>query len=219
MLVADISRRVRNAAGDLAVLQFTEATLVDWINDGIRECVIENSLLQAKATSNTVSGQSDYTLPIDIFKLHSVYADGYKLDIQTLEEWERINSNSRGAPVDTGAQYTCYVYAGVLTLYPVPNVVVPLVINYTKLPSAITYTAGTPPVYSPDTPNIPEAFHNHIVVYCLAQIALQDDDINRYTLLMNQFKSGMIDLKSINNADDLYPFISVSPRDTGEYYG
>lgn len=219
MLVADIIRRVRDAAGDVSVLQFSQPTLVDWINDAVRECVIENSLLQAKATNNTVIGTADYVLPSDIFKLHSVYADGYKLTVQTLEEWEQLNSNGRGSPVDTGDAYVCYVFAGVLTIYPVPDRVFSLVINYTKLPPAITYAAGPPEVFNPTTPAIPEAFHNHIVAYCLAQVALQDDDVNRYAMLMQQFKSNVIDLKSLSNPEDLYSFISVSPRDSGDYYG
>lgn len=219
MLVSDIVRRVRDAAGDLAVLQFSQATLTDWINDGIRECVIENSLLQARATSNTVIGTVEYTLPPDIFKLHSVYVDGYKLDIQTLEQWEQYNSATHGAtPSTSNTQYAGYVYAGVLNLWPTPSAVVPIVINYTKLPAAIVYTTG-PDSWAPNTPAIPEAFHNHIVAYCLAQVALQDDDINRYNLLMNQFRSGVVDLKHIKDTEeDLYPFMSVSPRDAGEWY-
>lgn len=219
MLVSDIVRRVRDAAGDLNVLQFTQATLTDWINDGIRECVIENSLLQAKATSATVIGQTEYVLPADIFKIHSVYTDGYKLEVQTLEQWEQYNTGNHGAtPDENPNQYVCYVYAGVLNLWPKPTAVVPLVINYTKLPAAITYTAG-PDTWVPASPTIPEAFHNHIVAYCLAQVALQDDDMNRYNMLMGQFKSGVIDLKHIKDTEeDLYPFISVSPRDGGEFY-
>lgn len=221
MLVSDIVRRVRDAAGDLNVLQFSQTTLTDWINDGIRECVIENSLLQARATSSTVVGQTEYVLPADIFKLHSVYTDGYKLEIQTLEQWEQYNTGNHGAtPDENSNQYVCYVYAGVLNLWPKPTAVKSLVINYTKLPAAITYSAGPPEAWDPTTPPIPEPFHNHIVAYCLAQVALQDDDINRYNLLMQQFRTGVIDLKHLKDQEeDLYPFMSISPRDGGEFYG
>lgn len=217
MLVSDIVRRVRDAAGDMAVLQFSQATLTDWINDGVRECVIENSLLQARATSNTAVGVTEYTLPTDIFKLHSVYADGYKLEAQTLEQWEQHNAAvHNGDPVESSTQYQCYVFAGVLNIWPTPTTVVPLVVNYTKLPTAIAYTPS-PESWTPSSPDIPEAFHNHIVVYCLAQVALQDDDLNRYNLLMQQFRSGVIDLKHIKDQEeDLYPFISTSARDAGD---
>lgn len=216
MQVSDIVRRVRDAAGDLAVLQFSQATLTDWINDGIRECVIENSLLQSRATSPTVIGQKDYTLPADIFKIHSVYADGFKMEVLTLEEWEQSNTGVHGQPDETGSQqFQCYVFAGVLTVWPTPTTVINLVVNYTKLPAAITYTSG-PDTWVPAAPTIPEAFHNHIVAYCMAQVALQDDDLNKYNLFMGQFKSGVIDLKHMRDTDDMYPMITLSVRDSGD---
>ena len=219
MLVADISRRVRSAAGDLSVLQFTEDTLVDWINDGVRECVIENYLLQARATSDTVANQSEYVLPTDILKLHSVYVDGYKLTVQTLEEWEQTNAVVHDTtPVTSGQQFTCYVFAGVLNLWPTPADEQPIVINYSKLPAPVVYNPGPPSSYDPITLPIPESFHNHIVVYCLAQVAFQDDDYAKYNALMNQFKSSVVDLKSLKDSEDLYSFISVSPRDQGDWY-
>ena len=223
MNVSDVVRRVREASGDVAVLQFTNATLVDWINDGIRECVMENSLLQAKASSNTVIGQSDYNLPADIFKLHSVWYDGYKLEVLTLEQWEARNVTEPGADVSsvTSMATTCYVYAGVLTLFPKPDAVKTLTINYTKLPAAIVYTEPDGvATYTPDSLSIPEAFHNRIVTYCLAQVAMQDDDYDKYQTLMMEFQTGVRDLKHTNQEEDLYPFISVSARDMGEsWYG
>lgn len=219
MLVADIVRRVRESAGDIAVLQFTNSTLTDWINDAIRECVIENSLLQARATTGTVIGQADYNLPTDIFKLHSVTVDGYKLEVLTLEQYQERNASGSGITIPTGASFICYIYAGVLTLFPTPDTVKTLVINYTKHPAAIAYTPPTPGPegYSPTTPAIPEEYHNRIVSYCLAQVAMQDDDNEKYQSLMQEFKTGVIDLKRARDQEeDLYPFISVSSRDMGD---
>lgn len=218
MLVSDIVRRVRDAAGDTNVLQFTQTTLTDWINDAVRECVLENSLLQARGSSNTVVGQSDYTLPTDIFKLHSVYYNGAKLEVLTLQEWEdRYNSvdvSQNGTPVG------CYVYAGSLTLFPAPDAVFELQINYTKLPTAITYNVGPPEVWTPSSPTINEAFHSRLVAYCLAQVALQDEDNFKYNMLMEEFRTGVRDLQHMKDTDALYPSITVSPRDSGgmEYY-
>lgn len=223
MLVSDIVRRVRDSAGDTNVLQFTQTTLTDWVNDAVRECVIEQSLLQAKASVPTVVGQSDYTLPTDIFKLHSVIYGGRKLEVLTLEQWQERNASDYTDPVGNSNPFLCYIYAGVLTLWPQPDAVKTLTINYTKLPATITYTAG-PDTWNPSTPPINEAFHSRIVDYCLAQVALQDEDNFKYNMLMQAFKTGVRELDQNKNEDDLYPFISVSSRDMGEtwpgeYYG
>lgn len=223
MLVADIVRRVRDSAGDTAVLQFTQATLTDWINDAVRECVLENSLLQAKVTTSTVIDQADYSLPENIFKIHSVIYNGYKLEILTREQWEDRNASEPETGTDTTqtSPFQCYIYAGFLTLWPTPNAVNTLVLNYTKMPETITHsTSAGADVWAPNIPPIHEAFHSRIVHYCLAQVAMQDDDFDKYTALMEGFKSGVMDLKHIKDQEeDLYPFISVSSRDMGNDYG
>lgn len=211
MLVADIVRRVRNATGDVAVLQFSNSTLTDWINDAIRECVNENSLLQGKANSNTVAAQQDYALPPDIFKIHSVYVDGQKIPILTLSEWEdkSFYQNDSGLPVAS------MIYVGVLSLYPKPDKVYSLVINYTKAFSEILYTApGGVDTWNPNTPAIPDSFHPRIVTYCLAQVAFQDDDYEKYNALMMNFKTGVDGLKHLKDeTENLYPFIHYVDRD------
>lgn len=215
MLVIDIVRRVRDAAGDTAVLQFTNQTLTDWINDGIRECVVENSLLQVRASQNTVINQTDYALPTDIFKFHSVLVNQFKLEMLTLQQWEERNAGEVNMTADAGEPVVCYVYAGVLTIWPKPSAVVPLVINYTKLPTAITYAE---PIWTPTSPTIPEQYHNRLVTYCLAQIAMQDDNYEKYQALMVEFQTGTKQLNDSRHEDDLYPSISVSSRDMGEFW-
>lgn len=192
---------------------FSQADLTDWINDAVRECVLENSLLQARGFTTTSEGQSEYILPVDIFKLHSVYYNESSLEIVTLQEWEsRYNT---GDVTHTGTPVGCYAYAGYLTLFPTPDATSDLKVNYTKLPDSITYTAGPPEVWNPQSPPINEAFHSRLVAYCLAQVALQDEDNFKYNMLMTEFKTGVRDLQHINDQDNLYPSITVSPRDSG----
>lgn len=219
MQVADIARRVRDIAGDTAVLQFTNETLTDWINDGLRQCVEDNSLLQAKPSQNTVIGQADYVLPTDIFKFHSVILDGQKLEMLTRDQWEERFATIPNSTADNGRPTNCYVYAGVLTISPKPDAVYPMAIYYTRLPTAITYSApGGTPTWNPVAPTIPEQYHSRIVTYCLAQVAHQDENFEKYQLLMNEFKTGVINLNDSRHEDDLYPFISMSSRDMGYDY-
>lgn len=211
MLVENIITRVRNIAGDTNVLQFTDAMLLDWINDGIRECAINNNLLQKRATSSTVIGDATYSLPTDILKLHSATFEGSRLEVETLQEWQELHD---GASVtDTGLPRRAYIWAGELTLSPTPDRVGSLVLNYTYDPAVIT-TDGTN--FTPDTPALPVGYHSRIVDYCLAQVAQQDGDLNLYAQKMQEFETGVQKLKDQHETEeDLYPYISVSSRDMG----
>lgn len=221
MRVIDIVRRVRTSVGDSTAYQFDNSTLNDWINDAIREAVVENGLLQKRATSTLVAGTDDYSLPTDIFKLYSIYVDNQKIPVFTQQQWEE-----RHAFVDqsqnTGFPSECYVFAGQLTLFPIPDSANTLQINYLYMPTEIAFT-GSPTgdsTWQNTVPGIPEVYHMRIVAYCIAQVALMDDDMNKHISFMDQFKSGVIDLKAKQDTeDDLYPFMSVSGRDSGDDYG
>jgi len=211
---SEIIRRVRQTAGDVLVLQFTDDMLVDWINDGVREVALENNLLQKTATSSTVIGVSQVTLPTDIMKLYSVQVDNEKIRILSYQEFEELSAGAPSGQPQTGSPSQCYVWAGVLNLAPPPDSVKPLKINYIYDPVdvATSNLAASPP--------IPSSYHLRLVTYCLAQVAMQDDDIEKANMYLAQFRSGVIDLRSQSETEeDLYPFISVSSRDMGEWPG
>lgn len=214
MLVSDIITRVRNIAGDVDVLQFTDADIMRWINDGMRECAMDNDLLQKTATTTVTSGTSEYALPTDILRLHSVKYDNQKLPVLTLEEFDEQFTTDGS---DTGVPINCLIWAGFVRLWPTPtNSVDELKIDYIRTPVDVTLAA--------DTPDLPVGYHPRLVDYCLAQVAQQDDDLGRYQLKMDEFRSGVQKLKDQGESNaDLYPNISVDVRDTGEgywdYYG
>ena len=182
MIVSDVITRVRNVSGDLNSLQFTDATVFNWINDGIRECAVQNNLLQKRATSSTIVGTPDYNLPTDILKLHSVKFDEQRLQVLTLQEFEEQYGSSTMVTTN-GTPVVCYVWADKLTLYPKPSAVKSLVIDYIYDPALITAGANALP--------LPVGYHSRLVDYCLAQVAQQDDDLNRYSVKMQEFKTGV----------------------------
>lgn len=204
MLVQDIVRRVREISGDTAVLHFSNATLTDWINDAVRECAVQNSLLQAKASAVQVKDQRTYTLPEDIFKIHSILSDNDKLEILSLGEWEDRNFDLTAV----GTPKVVSVYAGKIDLYPIPDRAGTIYVNYTKNPREIRYiNDGTNEGYSPNTPDIPVAYHGRLVTYCLAQIAQQDDDYSKYQAMMIEFNTGVVDLNHLKNQTEAhYPY-------------
>ncbi len=212
MKVGQILTQIRNLVGDPNKVMFSDDTLGAWIDNGIRECIVQNNLCQKSATSNLVAGTTDYSLPTDIFKLHSIMVDGDKIPVYTLEEWQQRNQGPVGSDY-SGRVVECYVWASKLVLSPAPDNTYQLRVNYIYEPPAIV------PANINDELPVPAAYHERLVVYVLAQTALQDEDLYKYNNLMQQFRSGVIDLKTQQTTEeDLYPFGSVSARDMGEEF-
>lgn len=211
MLVSDAITQVRATAGDTSALQFTDAQIVAWINNGIRECATDNNLLQKRGTQNTVVGQGNYVIPTDMLKLHTVRYDNKKLDFITLEEFDKIYSGVGSDTTSRGTPNIAYIWAGVLYVYPIPDAVKVLTVDYSK--DAAQHTTGAVGVEL----NLPVSYHMRIIDYCLAQIAQQDEDLNRYATKMQEFRTGVQMVKDQDEyANDLYPSISVSERDMGD---
>lgn len=211
MKVGDIVTRVRNIAGDTNVLQFTDSMVVDWINDGIRQCAVDNNLLQKRGTQVLAGGTDTSPLPTDILKLHSIKVDGDKLQVLTLEQFEA----QVGGTEQNGRPHLAYVWAGVLNLYPKPTTDTTLSIDYTYDPPNLVATGDG---WQDAVPALPVGYHSRLVDYCLAQVAQQDDDSNRYLMKMEEFNTGVQKLNDQQQTeDDMYPTIGVSARDSGGY--
>lgn len=212
MLVSDIMARVRSMASDNDAIQFSDVDLINWINDGIRECAKDNQLLQKTATQNFVVGTSAYDLPTDILKLHSIKVDGQKVRVLTLAEFEAYGGDS----TDSGDPVVAYVWGGKANFYPKPSRVIPLTIEYTYDPPLVTN--DTNPITGKNVaPPLPVGYHVRLVDYCLAQVAQQDDDMPRYQLKMEEFRTGVHNMKDdATETEDYYPMIGVSSRDTGQ---
>lgn len=214
MIISAAITRVRDIAGDASALQFTDDQIVNWMNDGIRECAIINNLLQKRSSLPSIANTPDYNLPTDILKLHSVKYDNTKIPVLTLQEFDEqyvgVGANTSVSP---GNPEVCYIWANKLTLYPAPSGVKNITIDYIYDP--VQVTTGDLAIEIP----LPVGYHLRIVDWCLAQIAQQDDDMNRYSVKMQQFTTGVQDLKDQPESTyDLYPSISVSSRDSGEGY-
>lgn len=208
MLASAIIDRVRKIAGDVDVLQFTNDDIVTWINDATRECASNNNLLQVSATTATVAGTTDYNLPADILRLHSVRYDGVKLDILSLSEFDKFVDEY--GSTDRGTPQVVYLWANKFTLFPAPDAIKNFVVHYTRTPADIV--VGNLAV----APDLPVMYHQRVVDYCLAKVAEQDDDMNRYSIKMQEFNDGVSRLRDDQESElDQYPSISVGARDSG----
>lgn len=211
MLASEVISRVRGIIGDTNSLQFTDAQLLDWINEGIRQCALKNNLLQKTASQATVASQDNYSLPTDILKLHSIKYNKVKLDVLTMQQFDDRYTPDNSGVILKGTPETCYIWAGKVIFYPVPATATDTIrIDYTYTPALIAVAATEIP--------LPVGYHQRIVDYTLAMVAQQDDDMNKYQLKMQEFETGVVNLKDQDEwTYDMYPLMGVSTRDMGGY--
>lgn len=202
--VGDIIQRVERQFGDEANIQVEEADVIRWINDAQRELALHNNLLQARAVADSVQGQSEYALPLDVLTIRSIRYSGQKLQPMSAQEAEeRISDTST-----TGTPTHFWVWSQRVTLYPAPEsaVATGLQIFYSRQPATVALTT--------DIPELPVQYHNRIVEYCLKMAYELDENWQAAQVKGQQFQDGVNELKG--NVDwverDFYPTITSLPE-------
>lgn len=151
MTVADILTRVRVNVKDQSTTsnrqQFTDATLINYLNDGQREANILAWLLQDKATLTLVSGTREYALPGDFLTSDRVIHNNIKLEQTSLSQLDANNTGWLSATGATPQKY--YLYRTTFTqigFYPKPSTptVTAVFVYYIKQPIELTATTDTP---------------------------------------------------------------------------
>ncbi len=217
MDVIEIVRRVRNLAGDVSAQQFDNSSLVDWINSACRQAAIDNSLIQVTGSTALASGNSEVTLPERIFKIHNISIDGEGIKLSSYQDFLERNDDLVGNSDGRGKPQLAYQWEGKLFVFPAPDKDYTLKIYYIGLPEKIVDNGDSN--FTPNELPIPESYHDRIVTYCLAQVAYQDDDMNKYNSLMLEFNTGVTSTAhSGQSEENLYPFMAVSARDGGGFY-
>lgn len=176
MLVSDIKSRVKRQFGDEAAVQVTDADILRWINDGLRDIVMKNEgVLETSSTTATVASQQDYTLPTNLLVLRNIRykrlgdLSFYKLVGMSLSEFDEYIDGWEGTAYGPSTPVVYTVYGGALKLFPIPqlaNETIKLV--YSRVPVDVTADG--------DTPDLPLPYHNAIVDYCLQKAYELDED-------------------------------------------
>lgn len=179
MLVSDVKTRVKRKFGDEANVQIDEADVVRWINDAQRDIVMKNeTVLQTTSTTNAVAAQQDYTLPTDLLVLRSVHfkltgnPSYYRLEGMSFGEFDEQINGWEGTLYGPGTPTVYTTYGGVIKVFPIP---VSSGTNNFKL-----YYSRQPVdvVNDSDSIDLPLAYHNSVVDYCMAQAYEMDEDWN-----------------------------------------
>ena len=207
MLVSDIKRKVKRQFGDESGVQVTDADIIGWINDGLKEIAKKNNVLETKSSSNLVAGVSEYTLPSDTLTLHSVRVNGQRVRGLSLPESDEYVYANSSTP--TGTPIVFWVYAGKINFYPTPdtNSTGSLVLYYTRQPAAVASDT--------DVIDMPTGYDNQVVAYCLQQAYEMDENFDAANVKGSQFKDGLGELLEAGTytTRESYPRITVLLED------
>ncbi len=216
MKVSDIITRVQRTFGDEAGVQLTTDDITRFINDGVRELIYRNeSLLQKTSTANSVAGQQEYTLPVDLLILRGVSwkdtgeSSYHKLKGRTLNEFNEYIDGWDGSDFGSGIPVTYMVFEDQITFFPTPSAatVAAMKIYYQRSPVDV--------VLATDTPDIPSIYHEIVVKYCLQQAYEMDEDIEAVALKQKDISDSVNYLRGRSEwtPEETYPTITIRAED------
>lgn len=216
MLASDIITRVQRQFGDEAAVQVTEADIIRWINDGQREIVKHNEeLLEKTATTSTVAGQQEYTLPADLMIFRSLtYKDTgmnsfQKLKGYSFNQFNELIDQWDGTDYPEGVPTVYTQYAGKFILFPIPvlSLTNSIKIYYNRKPTDVSTGASTV--------DLPDQYFEVLVKHCLSQAYEMDEDWEAAGAKLTEVAS---DLKLLKGREDwkeqeFYPVITIRQED------
>lgn len=216
MNVSDILVRVKRNFGDESGVQITDADIIRWINDGQRQIVLMNEgLLENRATSDSVAGQNEYSLPADILVLkHIQFKDQgqdsyFNVKPLNLNDFNAYIDGWDGTTFQRGTPTVYTVFAGKILFFPTPDTAQTAAIKvyYNRKPVVVVLTT--------DTPDLPELYHEALVKHCLTMAYQLDEDWDAAQLKVQDRDS---DISLLRGRDDwkqqgTYPLISINPED------
>ena len=217
MIVSDIVTRVNRQFGDESGVQVTNADIIRWINDGMRQIVLQNEgLLEATpALTSTVNGQQDYTLPTDLLILKAVSikysgAVSYtRLDGLSFPQFNEYLDGWEGDTTAPGTPVAWTETSGNLRLWPVPdaNVTNALKIYYQRKPIDVDDVN--------DSIDLPLLYHDGVVKYCLQQAYKMDEDLDAASAEAASLDADLQLLRGRQDwkKQDTYPTITVLYED------
>jgi hypothetical protein len=174
----DIGTRVKRIFGDTANVQINDSDIVMWINDAMREIVMQHEgLFQTTSTLPSVAGTNQYTLPTDLLSLQEIaYRDGvsgayYGLRFLSAEGLDQAtpdwtDTTSTGTPA-----YYARGDSGKFFIVPTPDTSVAngIQITYSKYATDISGLTSTALPF-------PEYYHQTILEYCLMKAYEMDEN-------------------------------------------
>lgn len=209
MKVSDVISRVQRQFGDEASVQINEADIIGYINDACREIVVQNDMLQAVGTMNSVIGTNSYNFPSDLIQVRTVYYDNQKLDFYKRTDYDEWINENDPQETQSGIPSLFTRWGSSFLLYPKPDSVKQIKLLYLQRPVVVDDATDDIP--------LPDEYFSRVVEYCLQQAYQTDEDWEAATQMSGQFSDGLTRLKEheMINTTEYFPTITVLPDDAG----
>ena len=210
MVISEVVTRVLHQFGDEASVQVTEADIIRYVNDGLREIWVQNDIGQTTATINSIIDEDEYSGPDDVMALRTVFYDSQKLQFLSKKVFDDYIIASDPTQTQTGTPTMWTRWASQIILYPKPDSVKVIKIQYLRKPSTLTDVTDIIPLDS--------EYWNSLTNYCLQQAYQTDEDWDAANQMSAQFSDGLTRLKqqeTFADSVEAYPTITVLPEDGG----
>lgn len=217
MDLSDVKIRVKRQFGDESGVQITDDDITRWVNDAQRDIVMRNeSVLQTTSTTDSVAEQQAYDFPTDLLVLRSIHykrEDGdlafYKLKGMSYTEFDEYIDGWEGTAYGPSYPIVYTTYADQILLFPIPvsSGTDNLKIIYSRQPTELTSDV--------DEIDLPLAYHNAVVEFCLTQAYQLDEDWNAAGVLSTQYTASVNLNKERENwgNHEVYPRITTNMED------
>lgn len=167
--VQNVIDRAQRQFGDESGAQITQSDIIAWINSGQNEINRQNRINKLTATMPTVAGTNQYTFPaVPILSIEYLFYNGMPLEYMGFNEAQQYIVKDDPTFSASGAPQFWYEYGVTLYVYPNPDTVGTLQLNYVGMFADVD--APT------DTLSIPDAYYDTLLQYVLQQAYEQDDD-------------------------------------------
>lgn len=195
--------------GDVDEVQATDADWLRWINNGQREIVAVNPILQDTVLHDITAGTNTYSYPADYIQyIQQLYYDGVPLTSYSYNEAIEYLLRE-GTPTTTGTPIIWYTWAQQIILYPTPDETLAsgLRIDFVRIPTDLT--ALTDPI------DLPDRYYQTLLDYVLGRVHELDENPEMSSLKRNDFAEGLGKLSEQENKVRInsYPTITVRPED------
>lgn len=163
--LSDVITYTKRQFGDESGVQITDADITRWANQAQIEIVNKNPMIQATALSSSVKGQQTYPVPPDIIQIESIMYDGNILEPRNFEGVRTQLGDENSTP---GTPQLWYTWADQIYLWPIPDAVKQIAVNYSKAPTLLVNTN--------DLLSVPDRYFDRVCEYVNSKAYELDED-------------------------------------------